>query len=100
MSTNVIQTLHLWTNGDSSVGISGESAEVSAPGWLINSEDYEPQEFRETLEAFRAKMIEAFQVVWPAEQVHAKYDFELRDENAMIDAALGIHTSISNAAQG
>lgn len=76
-----IEKLHLWTAGDSSVGIPGESAEVSAPGGLISSEDFAPEDFKSHLEEFRQKAREAFKVLWPDEEVYAQYDFELREEN-------------------
>ena len=87
MSFQRIEKLHLWTAGDSSVGIPGESAEVSAPGWLISSEHFDPEGFKSRLEEFRQKIREAFEVVWPDEKVYAQYDFELREENASQDAA-------------
>lgn len=89
MSFQRVEKLHLWTAGDSSVGISGESAEVSAPGWLVSSEHYEPEDFKSSLEEFREKVREAFEVIWPNEKVYAQYDFELREENAALDALAG-----------
>ncbi|MEA8592103.1 hypothetical protein PZT57_26015 [Pseudomonas aeruginosa] len=86
MSIQQIQKLHLWTAGDPSVGISGETAEVSAPGWLISSQDYDPDGFRERLEEFRQKVREAFEVIWPNEKVHTSYDFELAEEDAQLNA--------------
>lgn len=86
MSIQQVEKLYLWTAGDSSVGISGESAEVSAPGWLISSEHYEREGFKATLEEFREKVREAFEVIWPNEKVYAQYDFELREENAALEA--------------
>ncbi|HBN9243699.1 hypothetical protein ACF0C0_12405 [Pseudomonas aeruginosa] len=89
MSIQRVEKLHLWTTGDSSVGTSGESAEVSAPGWLVSSEHYEPEGFNATLEEFREKVREAFEVIWPNEKVYAQYVFELREEDAALDAAAG-----------
>jgi len=44
MSTHsqVVTSLHLWTDGDPKAGISGETAEVTAPGWLLNAADTDP----------------------------------------------------------
>ncbi|HCF0590427.1 TPA: hypothetical protein RJN57_000516 [Pseudomonas aeruginosa] len=81
MIDQVVHKLHLWTDGDSNSGRTGETAEVSAPGWLLSSEAYDPEEFMVVLEAFREKAREAFEVIWPNEIVFAKYDFELRIEN-------------------
>lgn len=92
MSKTQVFKLHLWTSGDSRVGIPGEAAEVSAvsskaqgaeiaaPSWLINAADYDQADFKDTLEAFRAKAREAFEVIWPNEKVHAVFDFELLDQ--------------------
>jgi hypothetical protein len=40
-------------DGDPHAGIGGETAEVSAPGWLISSEHYDPAGFKDRLDAFR-----------------------------------------------
>ncbi len=85
MSNQEIQKLYLWTDGDSSVGLPGETAEVSAPGWLISSKDYDSDDFRELLEEFRLKIREAFEVIWANTEVHARYDFELAEEDAELD---------------
>lgn len=82
-----VKKLHLWTDGDASTGIAGEIAEVFAPGWLVSTEHYEPDEFRAILEEFRVKVRDAFTVIWPNERVYARYDFELREENAGADVA-------------
>lgn len=81
-----IEKLHIWTDGDSVTGRAGEMAEVSAPGWLVSSEDYGADDFKVTLEAFREKVREAFGLIWSGERVHAKYDFELREEDTRLDA--------------
>ncbi|MBO8337094.1 hypothetical protein [Pseudomonas aeruginosa] len=67
MIDQVVHKLHLWTDGDSNSGRTGETAEVSAPGWLLSSEAYDPEEFMVVLEAFREKAREAFEVIWPNE---------------------------------
>lgn len=82
MSELKVKALHLWTNGDQSVGIQGESAEVTAPGWLINAADMDAEDFKACLEEFRQKVREAFEVIWPNEKIFALYDFELAEENA------------------
>lgn len=82
-----IEKLHLWTDGDSSVGIPGNTAEVSAPGWLISSADFEGDDFKATLEAFREQVRDAFELIWPDEKVYALYDFELREADELPDAA-------------
>jgi len=66
MSTNsqVVTSLYLWSDGHSSVYGPGESAEVSAPGWLFNSEDTDPDTHRELLANFKDKIIEAFALIW------------------------------------
>lgn len=79
MSIQKVEKLYLWTNGDCSVGLSGETAEVSAPGWLISSEDYDADAYKATLDEFRAKACEAFKVIWPNKQVYAMFDFEMPD---------------------
>lgn len=45
MEIQHVGKLHLWTSGDGSVGISGESAEVYAPGWLLSSEHFDAEDF-------------------------------------------------------
>lgn len=87
MSIQKVQNLHVWTNGDSSAGISGDSADVSAPGWLISSEDYDSEGFKAALEEFREKVRQAFEVIWPDEKVYAMFDFELEAENAQLESA-------------
>lgn len=82
MGIKRVQKLYLWTVGDPSVRIAGESAEVSAPGWLVESEQYEAEDFKSVLEDFRQKIQEAFEVIWSGEKVFARYDFELQEENA------------------
>ncbi|MBW6122619.1 hypothetical protein KZ843_06890 [Pseudomonas aeruginosa] len=79
MEIQQVGKLHLWTSGDGSVGISGESAEVSAPGWLLSSEHFDAEDFKSTLEQFREKVRTAFELIWPDEKVHARYDFEMCD---------------------
>lgn len=81
MSVQRVVTLHLWTAGDSRVGIAGETAEITAPGWLVSSDQYEADGFKVVLEEFRVKARSAFEVLWPKEEVFAKYDFELHEEN-------------------
>jgi hypothetical protein len=88
MIDQVVHKLHLWTDGDSKSGRSGETAEVSAAGWLLSREAYDPEEFMAVLEAFREKAREAFEIIWANEKVSAQYDFELRDEN---EALAGDH---------
>ena len=87
MSTNsqVVTSLHLWTDGDPKAGIGGESAEVTAPGWLLNAADTDPDTYRELLASFKAKIVEAFGVIWE-EKPHAAYDFELAAQNACGEA--------------
>lgn len=87
MSTNsqVVTSLYLWSDGHSSVYGPGESAEVSAPGWLFNSEDTDPDTHRELLANFKDKIIEAFALIW-GEKTHAAYDFELAAQNACGEA--------------
>lgn len=82
-----VEKLHLWTDGDSSVGIPGETAEVSAPGWLISSADFEADDFKATLMAFREQVRDAFELIWPDQKVFAMYDFELREEDELPGAA-------------
>ncbi|KSC70507.1 hypothetical protein ACM8BJ_24070 [Pseudomonas aeruginosa] len=87
MSTHsqVVTSLHLWTDGDPKAGISGETAEVTAPGWLLNAADTDPDTHRELLASFKAKIIEAFGLIWE-EKPRAAYDFELAAQNACGEA--------------
>lgn len=83
-----ISTLHLWTNGDPAVGIGGDTAEVSSPGWLLNSDDHDPESFKALLDQFRGEMIKTFSLIWD-DKVYALYDFELHEENVPPAAAQG-----------
>lgn len=80
MSNLQVSKLHLWTSSDRFAGIAGEAAEVTAPSWLINSEDYDPTEFKAVLEDFRSKILEAFSVLWANQKINAVFDFELLEE--------------------
>lgn len=71
-----VRSLHLWTTGDSSAGIAGQSAEVAAPEFLISSEGIDIGEFNALLAEFKQKMVEAFEVIWD-EKPSALFDFEL-----------------------
>lgn len=73
----VVNELHLWTVGDASVGITGESAIIKAPAGLVFAADHNESELKEILEEFRSKAVEAFRVIWPNDQVRARFDFEL-----------------------
>lgn len=87
MKNQRVQTLHLWTAGDKDVGIGSESAEVTAPEWLVCSEHYDEADYKAVLEEFRQKITEAFAVIWPNEKIHAQYDFELQVEDVPLDAS-------------
>lgn len=71
-----VRVLHIWTKGDAQAGIGSESAEVTAPESLLTSEGVDPDEFQLQLTAFKAKIIEAFAIIWD-DKPQAMYDFEL-----------------------
>lgn len=87
MTTQQVSTLHLWTDGDPRVGIPGETAEVSAPGFLISSQIYDPETFQTRLDEFKQQIVAAFGLIWE-DKVHALYDFELEAENRSHDPAV------------
>lgn len=79
MKNQLIDKVYVWTDGDQSVGIAGESAEVSADGWLIDSDHYGSEDFSDVIEEFREKVRAAFETIWSGEKVYVAYDFELKD---------------------
>jgi len=70
------RTLFLWTQGSPTVNVAPESAEVSAPQWLMSSAIYDPETFDARLAEFKDKIREAFATIWEG-NVYAAYDFEL-----------------------
>lgn len=77
---NKITTAHVWTEGDASVGISGEGAEVKATGdYLIDLDTLAQEDRVQTLEAFRTKTAGAFGAIWD-ELVKVLFDFELTED--------------------
>lgn len=74
---NQISVAHIWTDGDESVGISGECAEIQANGqYLIDLDALDADERRPALEAYRQKLSSVFSGMWngPAKVM---FDFEL-----------------------
>jgi hypothetical protein len=71
-----IRVLHVWTRGDTQAGVVAESANVVAPSHLLTSEGMGPVELQILLADFKAKILEAFALIWQ-ERPHALYDFEL-----------------------
>jgi hypothetical protein len=72
-----ITELYASTKGDPSVGISGESALIKADGdFLIDIKAIPVDDRVPTLEEFRAKLEEAFAVVWE-DPVVVRFGFEL-----------------------
>ena len=68
------------TEGDRSVGLDGEGAEILAAGdFLIDLDALAPENRQAVLEAFRQKIIEAFALVWD-EPAKAIFDIELADD--------------------
>jgi len=72
----VAQTLHVWTGGERKGGVGGEKAEVTAPGWLLNEDDTDPETYSQQLAAFKERIVSAFAIIWD-ERPRAAYDFEL-----------------------
>ncbi|WP_319583907.1 hypothetical protein [uncultured Pseudodesulfovibrio sp.] len=67
-----VKTIFVWTDGDSSVGIGGESAEINADGdWLFATDEWEDGE----LETLRETIRESFAMMWD-EHPHVMFDFE------------------------
>lgn len=78
-----ISVVHIWTDGDPSVGISGESAEIQATGQnLIDLEALDAEDRRSALETYRQKIGGVFSDLWDA-PAKVLFDFE----RAAIDAA-------------
>jgi len=74
---NQVSVAHIWTDGDESVGISDECAEIQANGqYLIDLDALDADERRPALEAYRQKLSSVFSDMWngPAKVM---FDFEL-----------------------
>lgn len=80
-----IRNLVVWSEGDVKSGEGGNTAFVTAPDYLARMPVGEEQKAQ--LEAFRLKIIEAFQLLWPGEVVDAQYDYEMVAEDARVDGA-------------
>ncbi|MBB4867450.1 hypothetical protein HNP46_006363 [Pseudomonas nitritireducens] len=78
-----IRNLVVWSEGNEVSGQGGNTAFVTAPDYLAKLPAGEEQKAQ--LEAFRLKIIEAFQVLWPGEVVDAQYDYEMAAEDARVD---------------
>lgn len=75
-----VASVHVWTEGDRSVGLDGEGAEIHAAGdFLIDLDALAPEDRQATLEAFRQKIIEAFSLAW-VKPAKAIFDIELADD--------------------
>lgn len=77
----VVKVLYVWTEGDSQTGEGGETAKVTAPGWLLSEADTDPTGFEQRLITFKEKVIEAFAALW-GQMPRASFDFELEREDA------------------
>lgn len=71
--------LHLWTHGDSLPGGAGRAAKEPVPEWVLNSQVFDTEGFRQRLDTYRQQMITTYEAIWPGEKVHAAYDVELID---------------------
>jgi hypothetical protein len=75
-----IASVHIWSEGDRSVGLDGQGAVIHAAGDFLIDLDVLALENRQVaLEAFRQKIIEAFTLVWEA-PAKAIFDIELADD--------------------
>lgn len=75
----VIKSAHVCTDGDPSVGLSGDQATVSADGdFLLDLNEVEEGDRREVVETFRAKLKDAFEYIWDG-RVTVRFDNEMGD---------------------
>lgn len=75
----VIKSAYVCTDGDSSVGLSGEQATVTAEGdFLLDLNEVEEGGRREVVETFRAKLKDAFEYIWDG-RVSVRFDNEMGD---------------------
>ncbi|HDS1721721.1 hypothetical protein NPS53_09425 [Pseudomonas putida] len=73
---NHISVVHVWTDGDPSVGISGESVEIQATGQnIIDLDTLEAEDRRPALETYRQKIGSLFSDLWDA-PAKVLFDFE------------------------
>jgi len=79
----IIKTIHVWTDGDASVGICGESATITADGDnLFDSSNYgEPSDAMREIEKLRKDLAMTFGYLWD-DKVHVIFDFETDKEES------------------
>jgi hypothetical protein len=71
-----IKSALVYTKGDARVGISGEGVTIKATGdYILDLEHLTPEERKPALEAFRAKLNNAFAEIWD-ERVNVVFDIE------------------------
>jgi hypothetical protein len=71
-----IKSALVYTKGDARVGISGEGVAIKATGdYILDLEHLTPEERKPALEAFRAKLNDAFAEIWD-ERVNVVFDIE------------------------
>lgn len=71
-----IKSALVYTKGDASVGIGGEGVTITATGdYILDLEHLTPEERKPAMDAFRAKLNEAFSEIWD-EQIHVVFDIE------------------------
>ncbi|MDU8350674.1 hypothetical protein RYA05_02080 [Pseudomonas syringae pv. actinidiae] len=94
----VISTLYVWTNGDPSVGISGQAANVKSVGdVLIDLDNVAHEDRLSMLETLRSSIAHAFSEVWD-EKTKVLFDFEVdrADESLSGSEAFALEISGTN----
>lgn len=80
---NEIKTIYISTQGDPSVGIFSDSAQIIADGdFLIDTIELDEEDRLETLEEFREKLLDAFEVIW-GERPIVEFDFEIEERESL-----------------
>jgi hypothetical protein len=74
---------HVWSHGDPSVGIPGNSAEVD----ISSEEDFDPEDRKEYIDTIKKCLRDAFSEIW-GEPVHIASDEELEAENETLLAEI------------
>ncbi len=74
-----VKRVFVFTEGDPSVGISGQEAEVLPRGdYLVNLDDIDEADREQVMETFRAKIKDAFEYIWD-DRVTVRFDHEVED---------------------
>lgn len=77
--SNIIKQAYIFTKGDGSVGLGGESASLVADGdHLLDLNEVDEDHRPAVLERFRNKLKEAFSEIWD-EPAIVRFDFETND---------------------